>query len=238
LIPIFIITCDRLEVLKQSIASYNACIGTPFEVVITDFGSTYQPTVEFLEELEWRGTEVYWEDKITNPDELSKVGGYIQDYFKSHPKSNYVVTDPDVALYNIEGDVLEVYSYLLRAYPTFSVVGPMLQIDDIPDCYPYKQKILSGEMGMHKHFHSKPVQKVQYNGHDVRYINAHIDTTFGMYRATFPWRRLSSGNLGARVLSPYGAHHLDWYIDPSNMSEDQEYYTTHANPSIAHWGKL
>ena len=235
MIPIFIITCDRLVCLKESIASYNAYIKTPFEIVIVDFGSTYQPTIEFLKQLEAQGTKVYWKDKIGVLGEFSRANDCIQDYFTTHPESNYIVTDPDVALDNVKGDVLEVYSFLLEVNPSTCVVGPMLRIDDIPDHYPLKTALVSGIMGLHKQFHSQPKYGITYKGSVLGYITAPIDTTFGMYRAGAPWRQLQNG---IRVLAPYQARHLDWYVDPDNMTTDQAYYTAHANPNIAHWGKL
>ena len=72
-------------------------------------------------------------------------------------------------------------------------------------------------------------------GNTVKYIFAPIDTTFGLYKAGMPWSRLK---MGIRVLPPYAARHLDWYIDPENLTPDQEYYMKHASDKIAHWSKL
>ena len=177
-IPIFIITCNRLEVLKKSIQSYYNNIKTPFEIIIIDFGSTYEPTLRFLKQLECEKIKVYWKEKIIAVTNLNRVDGIIQDYFKNHPQSNYVVTDPDIALDNTEGDVLNVYSYILESLPEISAVGPMLRIDDIPDFYPRKEKLISNSL--HVDFHSKKVNTIQYRNKTIKYIFAPIDTTFGM----------------------------------------------------------
>ena len=235
MIPIFILTCDRLEVLKKSMQSYYDCIKAPFELVIIDFGSTYEPTVEFLKELESNLTKVYWMDRITTPGEFSIASDCIEDYFKTNPKSNYIVTDPDVELDNAWDDVLYIYSQFLLAFPDIHVVGPMLRIDDIPDYYPFKDKLINGKMGLHKQFYSNTVHSVGYEDIDINYIFAPIDTTFGMYRAGTKWSNLRSG---IRVFAPYSARHLDWYIDPDNLTPDQEYYMEHASNKIAHWSKL
>jgi len=230
--PIFIITCDRLEILKQSIQSYRDCIKTPFEIVVVDFGSTYPPTIGFLKQLEQGGVKVYWKKRINHVTELNTVNVSIQDYFKSHPASDYVVTDPDIALDAVQGNVLGVYDYFLKTFPTINVAGPMLRIDDIPAYYTFRTKILNGEMGMHKGFHSQTIHNIVYEGNEVRYIFAPIDTTFGMYRAETQWARLS---MGVRLFAPYSARHLDWYTDPGNLTPDQVYYIEHASKQIAHW---
>lgn len=231
-IPIFIISCDRLEVLKQSIQSYCDFIKTPFEIIIIDFGSSYKPTIKYLKNLERKKVRIYWREKIMRKFHLHSVDEVIQDYFKDHPESNYVVTDPDIALDNVKGDVLEVYAHLLKRLHKITVVGPMLKINDIPDYYPKKGDVINWEMR-----HNPPIKRVkriQYEGKSVKYIPAHIDSTFGMNRAGMHWRRYS---IAVRVLSPYSAKHLDWYLDSENLTPDQIYYMEHASEKITHWSQ-
>jgi len=239
LIPIFILTCDRLVSLKESIESYKI-LDTPYEIVIIDFNSTYKPTVEHLKQLEANGTKVYWKSAITHPNHLNNANTSIQDYFKSHEKSNYVVTDADIALDNVRSYALDVYSYLLKRFPAIKVVGPMLRINDIPDYYPLKQHILSGCLGHHRHFHSQKNCCVGYENSAseyfrIDYIHAPIDTTFGMRRSGTQWSRLQPG---IRVKEPFAARHLDWYVDPNNLTADQEYYMKNASKKIVSWSKI
>jgi len=229
-IPIFIITCDRLEVLKKSIESYYAFIETPFEIVFIDFGSTYEPTVSFLKHLEYEGFKVYWEDKIIHNVDFNRVDEAIQNYFETHPKSNYVVTDPDIALDNTKGDILDVFSRLLAILPHTSVIGPMLRIDDIPDYYPQKKTLISNSL--HADIHKREIKEYQYQGKIIQCVHAPIDTTFGLYRAGGHWHRL---NHGRRVLAPYAARHLSWYLDPENQTQDQIYYVKHASSELGNW---
>jgi len=233
MIPIFIITCERLEVLKKSIQSYHDCIKTPFEIIIIDFGSTYKPTIEFLKNLEREKTKVYWKARIKHPKGLNRIDRNIQDYFKTHPGSNYVVTDPDIALDNVDGDIFNVYSYLLNAMPEIEVVGPMLRIDDIPDYYRNKKIV---ESRHYKNFWSKERNYIQYKNKTIEYIHSkHIDTTFAMNRAWTRWRRLK---LCIRTLSPYLAKHLDWYLDLDNPTPDQKHYIEYASSAISNWSNL
>lgn len=233
--PIFIITCDRLKVLKESIQSYYDQIKEPFKIVIIDFGSTHVPTVRFLKHLEDKNIKVYWEKKITTVFDLNNASRIIDNYFKDHPVSNYVVTDPDIVLDNVNGDILSTYSFLLETLPRVSVVAPMLRIDDIPDYYPNKEKLITGEKGLHRKFHSSEINMILYKGKIVKYIFAAVDTTFGMFKRGMPWRRMTKG---IRVLSPYAARHLDWYINPKELSLDQKYYAEHASKQIANWSIL
>jgi len=233
MIPIFIISCDRLEALKSSIQSYRDFIKTPFEIVIIDFGTTYEPTLKYLKILEHEKVKIYWKGKFNNKRRFNIfVDGIVQDYFKNYPRSNYVVTDPDIALDNVGGDILEVYAYLLKKFSTISVVGPMLKIDDIPDYYPRKGEVINWEMR-----HNPPIREahaIQYGNRIIKYIFAHIDTTFAMNRAGTHWRRYV---MAARILPPYAARHLDWYLDPKNLTPDQKYYMEHASGRITHWSQ-
>jgi len=232
MIPIFIISSDRLKALKESIQSYYDCIKTPFEIVIIDFGTSYEPTREFLRHLQHEGKKVYWNEKISYKGSLNLIDEVIQDYFKDHPVSNYVVTDPDIALDNVEGDVLEVYAYLLERFHKITVVGPMLRIDDIPDHYPLKGRVVCRSLESRYHLRRRMTTPYKEKNINIKYIIASIDTTFGMRRAGEGfWRH----RWGLRVLSPYGARHLEWYLDPKNLTEDQKYYITHASRRIATW---
>jgi len=233
MIPIFIITCERLEILKQSIQSYNDYIKTPFEIVIIDFGSTYEPTVKFLQGLEHKGIKVYWKKKIFHPRGLNRLNRNVQHYFESHPKSNYVITDPDIALDNVEGDILDVYSHLLEVLPEVYTVGPMLRIDDIPDHYQHKEKV---QIDHQRYFWSKEVKSIQCKDKIIKCVFTKIDTTFGMNRAGTRWQRMRP--ISIRTKSPYLAKHLDWYLDLGNPTPDQKYYMEHASERIANWSRF
>jgi len=230
MIPIFVISSDRLKFLKESIQSYYDCIKTPFEIIIIDFGTSYEPTLEYLEHLEEKKIKVYWNDKISYKGSLNLIRPIVKDYFKTHLASNYVMTDPDIVLDNVEGDVLDVYAYLLKKFHKITVAGPMLRIDDIPDCYPLKEKLIS--KSLESTYQRRKVLTIPYENKVIKYIIASIDTTFGMRRAGEDfWRH----RWGARVLSPYSARHLEWYLDPKNLTEDQKYYINHASRRIATW---
>jgi len=232
MIPIFILTFERLTVLKKSIQSYCDYIKTPFEIVIIDFGSTYEPTVDFLRHLEYEGKKVYWKERIFSKHDKEKpIQEAIRDYFENHPRSNYVITDPDIALDNVEGNVLEVYAYLLEAFPKIPIVGPIMRIDDIPDHYPGKEGVVNWE----KKLNSRSVKFIQYKGKTIKYIHSYLATTFRMNRAGTLFRK---ARRAFRVLPPYGSKHLDWYLDPKNLTEDHKYYMSRASSMLSHAWKV
>jgi glycosyltransferase involved in cell wall biosynthesis len=228
--PIFVITCDRLNVLKKSLDSYFQNIKTPFEIVIHDNGSTYEPTIQFLQQLEKDGIKVYWCERINRSFELNNIEKTVNNFFENKTKVEYVVTDCDVALNNSCGDILNVFSFLLNKHPKVDVVGPVLEVIDVPDYYPRKTEVLNREVN---NFWVKPVIKLNYKGKIIKYRIHRIDTTFGMYRAGFRFKR---GLVGIRVHHPYSARHLDWYLNPDKLEADQEYYKSHCSKRISHWG--
>jgi len=218
--------------------SYHDYIKTPFEIVICDQGSTFKPMKEFLERLESNGVTVYrWQDGINDSNRINlrrndnKIREDIQDYFKNHLKSNYVVTDPDILLDNVEGDILEVFAYLLEKLPQNTIAGPIPRSDDIPDFYPYREKIIANHQRV---FHSKKIRAIQYKNKTIKYIIAPIHTIFGMSRKNTQWE--GHAVRAIRTTTPYSAKHLDWYLDPRNLTEDQRYYMEHGSIN-AHWSK-
>ena len=219
--------------------SYHDYINAPFEIIICDQGSTFKPMVEFLNNLESDGIKVCrWEDSLNDDNQTNirrnddMIREAVWDYFRSHLESNYIVTDPDIFLDNVKGDILEVYAYFLEKMPEIMTVGPMLRIDDIPDYYPKKEHLISSSL--HVKFHATDVEVINYNDRSIEYVRAPIHTTFGMYRTGTRWAGYA--HEAVRVLLPYSAKHLDWYVDPENLSEDQKYYMKHASIN-AHWSQ-
>jgi hypothetical protein len=62
-IPIFIICFNRITVLKETLRSIHDSIRTPFEIIISDHGSTYPPLVEYLKRMEQANVTVVWNNK-------------------------------------------------------------------------------------------------------------------------------------------------------------------------------
>jgi hypothetical protein len=235
-IPIFIITKDRMTVLQESIKSYHDYIKTPFEIVIHDNGTTFPATSKYLRSLEKNGIKIYWTKGCkTKRDELNSVGYSVKDFLNGNPAPNYIVTDPDVALDNVKGDILEFYSAILKRHIGYTAISPMPRMDDIPICYPLKNELRRRER-------ARRISKkhtIMHKGKRYRCKPTVVDTYFGMYRKNFPFQRK---NPGIQVPPPYGARHLDWYLDPNNLKPDQLYYIQmsgrkgNLTRSISRWG--
>jgi glycosyltransferase involved in cell wall biosynthesis len=223
-IPIFIISCNRLTTLKNTIQSYRRTFVDSFEIVIHDNSSTYPPLIKYLKELEQEGVIVYWTKGNHPKDAVVSVEKYVKEYNPDY----YVVTDPDILFENVPGDLLEYYVFLLEKYKV-DVVGPMLRIDDIPDEYPLKK--IAQKRHYDQFWHKVPISTV-YKSHRYNIQFAPIDSTFGLYRGSFKFK---NQNKGIRVYAPYDAKHTDWYLDPNHLEEDQKYYMEHANDQ-SHWG--
>jgi hypothetical protein len=228
-VPIFVLACDRIEVLRQSLASYRQIEPAPI-IVIHDNASTYPPMLDYLASLQAEGIEVIRGGPINEDEDLNLVANAVEDWMQTHHASHYIVTDPDVALEPGASDAIDVYARLLEKFPEASVVGPMLRLDDIPNHYPLKM-VAAGRQFYQ--FWQKPPERVRLSlFRTVDVVRCKIDTTFGLYRRGFRFRRYSDG---LRVHAPYWAKHLDWYIDPQNMTPDQVYYMNHAS-KVSHWG--
>ena len=230
IIPIFIIVHDRLKVLKKSVLSYNRLIKTPFEIIYFDSKSTYKPTIKYLKEQERKGIKVYW-SKTNNHKNVYKA---VREYLLQNSDIKYyIVTDPDIELDNVNGDILEYYIYLLNKYK-LNGVGPAIRIDDIPDYYPKKKAVLKQQS-----YHWDPKitkhKKISFKNTNYEIEISPIDTTFQLLRSDYIPINFPNKNC-FRCLAPYSARHLDWYIDPNNMSGDEIYYSNNAK-KISHWGR-
>lgn len=231
-IPIFVIACDRLEVLKKSICSYRDSFGDSFELVIHDSHTTYPPTLAYLRGLEQTGVKVY---RYRTPNRRSNftlevlVGETVKQWYQENDAEYFVITDPDIAFDQCPRNILEIFQFFLRQFPEIDAVGPMLRIDDIPDHYPLKMWVLK----RYKPFWEERPRSVRFQGISYEYKFAEIATTFALYRKEFAgrYRKIKPG---IRVYAPCWARHLDWYIDPRRMTRDQVYYLEHAGKN-AHW---
>jgi hypothetical protein len=238
--PIFVITCNRTASLQRSLDSYQQSLCSRHEIIIHDNASTYPGLLSLLDRMEQSGVKVY-RNRVPaiHADQLNNVSDTIEAWFAANKNralsGYYVVTDPDIALdplpatlFRRHCDILQFCGFLLDKFPSIEVAGPMLRIDDLPDYYPLKQSVLSIH---NKRFWSKRQTPFHWRGIPTAYQRAPIDTTFGVYRRGFKFKRLCQG---VRVYSPFSARHLDWYLDPARLTEDQQYYMRNASP-VSNW---
>ncbi len=209
-IPIIINNFNRLTTLRLLITSLEK--RGYKNIYILDNNSTYPPLLEFYNNCEHEvillgrnlGFKALWKDKPTRKR-------FCCDY--------YIYTDSDVVLTDdCPNDVIEhLHNLLKNNYPLARKIGLSLIIDDIPEYFANKQKVLEWE----KRFWSSPVNK-----DGLRLVPT--DTTFALYRPRVGLSRSRSVE-SYRTDKPYSIKHLPWYQDSSNLTEEETYYINHCS---------
>ena len=143
-----------------------------------------------------------------------------EDLYKHYAKGYYAVTDADIVpCEDCPEDFLHYFKEILESNKQLTKVGFSLKIDDIPDYVPYRESILKWE------------NKFWENKTESGNYRSAIDTTFALYRPR-PYSKSTSDFFNAiRTKPPYCAIHGGWYVDPMNLSEEQQFYFKTANKS-------
>ncbi|WP_159474327.1 glycosyltransferase [Dyadobacter sp. 3J3] len=213
-IPIIINNRNRLTFLKSLIDFLET--GDYRNIIIIDNNSSYEPLLSFYASCPYRIIRL---DKNMGYNALEKIDLY------NEVKSNYYVyTDSDVVPdANCPTDFLDYFYKLLRQYPLVQKVGFSLRIDNLPDHYKDKDKVIRWE----SQFYLKEIKTNLYS--------ASIDTTFALHR---PFSYISKRGIFSmiRTGAPYTAWHMPWYNDSDNFSSEEEYYINSVEIGT-HWSK-
>jgi hypothetical protein len=205
MIPIIIINFNRLDCLLKQIKKLES-LGLN-NIRILDNNSTYPPLLEYY------GICPYIIHRLDKNMEFEALwtSGIFEKYYKNQ---YYVLTDPDVIPDDTCPDDFLVHFYnLLQKYSNLDKVGFSLKIDDLPDYYDKKCKVIDHESQFWK--------KLVNND----YYDAPIDTTFALYR---PNEKGGAELRAGRTKLPYIAKHLPWYSDSSNPDDETLYYRQQA----------
>jgi len=205
-IPIIIISFNQLFYLRQLVDFLKKTGYT--NIVILDNVSDYQPLLDYYNELgdsvtlykmhRNYGHRAFWLDK---------------EVYNKYRKGYFAVTDPDIVpLADCPEDFLLYFRKLLDKHPFVKKVGFSLELDDLPDTHPQKQKVIEWELQFWK--------RKRKDGN----YSAIIDTTFALYRPESRWFKYTNFFSGIRTQRPYIARHGGWYIDPKNMTDEQRHY--------------
>ena len=213
-VPVFLIVRDRLSCV-QALLDWLGRVGHD-EIWLIDNDSTYPPMVEFLESCRHGVIRLGRNMGHRSP----WLSGAVQRH--AHGRS-FVVSDPDVIPDDdCPLDATDHFARLLGRYPEIDKVGFGLRIDDLPDTYPLAASVRDWE----DRFWQVEVEPGVFR--------ADIDTTFALYR---PLDRRHSEDRALRTGAPYVARHLPWYVDPTDLSDEDRYYREHAERSIANWDR-
>ena len=176
-------------------------------IYIIDNASTYLPLLKFYKKTRYAVFKLN-----QNVGHLALWKTHIFKWFEN---TYYVYTDPDILpIENCPLNSVEYFKRILDKYPKNDKVGFGLKIDDLPDYYSLKNKVIDWE----SQYWKNEIEKNLYI--------AKIDTTFALYRPNTKgdWQ-LSALRTGGK----YIARHLSWYIDYKKLSLEDEFYMKTAN---------
>ena len=213
-IPVIINNFNRLNYLKRLV---NWLESAGFKnIYIIDNNSDYQPLLDYYN---ITPHIVYRLDR--NKGHFALWETVIFSRFSNH---YYIYTDPDLLpVEECPLDVVKHFCDLLQKYSDYSKVGFGLKIDDLPDDYPLKDKVLKWE----SMFWKREVEKDVYD--------AHIDTTFALYR---PGARGGADIPALRTGGKYMMRHLPWYEIPNSFDNETSHYYSSAGDSSSWYSVL
>ncbi|MFN8210054.1 MAG: glycosyltransferase [Bacteroidales bacterium] len=208
-IPIIINNFNRLGYLRQLVSALEK--RGYRNIHILDNCSSYPPLLEYYKSC---NCNVIRLDKNLGAYSLWRSG-----VIRKFNKDYFVYTDPDVLpVEECPDDFLDFFLKALKDHPLASKVGFSLKIDDIPDFFAPKEKVLAHEKTFYR-----------FLDEDEKLYYAPIDTTFALYRPRAQWKHANYNIEMYRAAWPYTARHLPWYLDSSNPDEETLYYLETAN---------
>lgn len=213
--PIIINNFNRLTFLRLLIERLEKC-GYK-NIYIIDNASTYPPLLEYYNNIPYKIFRL--------KDNVGFLSLWETGIYKQFKNQYFVYTDSDVIPSDeCPNDFLTYFYDLMERYPRASKVGFSLKIDDLPDTFKNKSKVLEWE------------SKFWKNPLDVDLYRAAIDTTFALYRPNVKGGAYFHDFM-IRTAGKYSARHLPWYNDDNNPSEEERYYIANARTST-HWTEL
>ncbi|RRT92659.1 hypothetical protein [Empedobacter falsenii] len=214
-IPVLIINFNQLFYLKQLV---EFLLERGFQnIIIIDNKSSYKPLLDYYSEIE--GQVVI---KVMKENYGHNVLYLARKEINEYTKGYFIITDPDIIPNeNLPHDFLnKMIEYLEKYFNKISKVGFALRINDIPDYFSLKDKVLNWE----KKFWDNKIENNCYL--------SIIDTTFALYKPNYPYYFYNISFLpGLRVAGDFIAKHGGWYKDPNNLTQEELFYQKTANSS-------
>lgn len=216
-IPIIIINFNQLYYLQKLV---SFLIERNFKnIIIVDNKSDFPPLLDYYKQIKNHVTIEYMDDNYGH-----KVFFRNKQLQQKYGQGYYVITDADIVPNeNLPADFMSHMIKLLNSNMSkITKVGFALKIDDIPDHFPLKQKVMDWE----KQFWQHEVAPGIYD--------AIVDTTFAIYKPFYPSKFSHLHMLGAfRMAGNYTARHGGWYVNPKIPTEEYLHYnkTSHGSNS-------
>ena len=221
---IFICSYNRLEPLK---ALFNALVSRGYyNIVILDNCSTYQPLLDWYRTLD-KG-EVYYCAQNYGPEALDCVRHYEPAFWEkyNHVVLNqyHVYTDSDVVpVEEVPDTFIDDMVELCKKYQ-IPKLGLSLKIDDIPDHFVLKDRVVKHE--------SSFFEREYIIDEKCQLFKAPVDTTFAV---NSPGLACGYSDFAYRAAGNYFARHTPWYFDSNNLPVDEIYYLDHISGARPHW---
>ncbi|CAN5505265.1 hypothetical protein BH23ACT3_BH23ACT3_01390 [soil metagenome] len=214
--PVFIPVRDRVTP-RLAVIDWLERAGQE-EIWLIDNASTYEPLLAFLADTPHQVVRLDRNLGHRSP----WMSGAVQR--QAHGRY-FIVTDPDVVPDpGCPLDALDHFRSLLDRRHMFHKAGFGLRTDDLPDTYALAAEVREWEA----RFWRSDIQV------ESGVYHADIDTTFALYKHL---DIRHDDHLSLRTGPPYVARHLPWYVDSANLSAEERYYRTHADPSISNWDR-
>ena len=197
-VPAFVIFRDRAQYAQRCVI---ALLAAGLEPVIVDQGSTWEPALDWLDDMAQDGMRVLRHD-----------GGHRgcwqwEPFRQACGTGRYVVTDPDVVpAQDCPADWLAHLGRVLDVYPGWQKAGLGLRTDNLPAHYRYRDQVVAWE----SQFARSQVEPGIFG--------APVDTTLALYHPLSDWDRFTLAAL--RTGAPYTADHLAWHEDLDDLDPE------------------
>jgi hypothetical protein len=224
---IFICSYNRFEPLKNLVESLNS--RGYKNIVILDNGSTYQPLLDWYKTL--NDTDVYFCAQNYGPEALDCVRQYEPKFWEKYNhivlNEYHVYTDSDVVpTEDVPENFIDNMVALCKKY-NIPKLGLSLKIDDLPDHFVFKNKVINHE--------SSFFQREYIIDEECQLFKAPVDTTFAV---NSPGLSCGYSDYAYRATGNYFARHTPWYYDTNNLPEEEKYYLNNITGPRPHWSNL
>ncbi len=136
-------------------------------------------------------------------------------------KNRFILTDADVVPdLDCPIDLVEKLHLVMDQHSAIKV-GPGLRIDDLPDGYEHKARVVEWEAQFWR----------ERTADGAAYV-ADIDTTFALHAAGS--EHYTEGPR-LRLAAPYLARHIPWYEDSRRAHAERDFYHATARRDWIHW---
>lgn len=206
--PVFVNVFNRLTTTRnlcEQISRLDDAIP-----IIIDNSSDYEPLLEWYDSCEFEVLRLRENMGHHAPWNSGIVSQYREPF--------YAVTDCDLDLTGVPADALQHLRQPLIRDNRISKVGLSLEINDLPA---WQSEVI----GWERQFWAK-----KHRTHSAFY-DAWVDTTFSVYCRDTPHRNAMGVRLALRADRPYTARHIPWYLDCSDLDEENTNYFATANSS-------